>query len=92
MASDGWAACLNKGHLLVKTFVYQNGASYPDFGCSVEPFTNTDFLELETLGPLTLLGRGESVEHIENWFLFRDIPELNNDSDIERRILPLIQP
>ena len=27
--------------------------TYPDFGCSFETFTNADFLEMETLGPMT---------------------------------------
>ncbi len=91
MVSDGWTAYYNNGHLFVKTFDYKSGALYPDFGCSVESFTNEAFLELETLGPLTLLESGESVEHVENWFLFRDIPEPHTDGDIEQHILPLIQ-
>jgi len=89
--SDGWTAYYNNGHLFVKTFDYKSGVLYPDLGCSVESFTNEAFLELETLGPLTLLEPGKSVEHVENWFLFRDVPEPRNDSDIDQNILPLIQ-
>lgn len=91
MVSDGWTAYFNKGHLFIKTFDYMSGALYPDFGCSVESFTNKAFLELETLGPLTLLEPDESVEHVEKWFLFRDIPEPHTDSDIEQHILPLVK-
>ena len=91
MATDGWAAYFNKGHVFVKTFDFKSGAVYPDFGCSVESFTNETFLELETLGPLTVLAPGESVEHLENWSLFRDIPEPHTDADVEKYILPLIK-
>ena len=91
MVSDGWTAYYNNGHLFVKTFDYKSGALYPDFGCSVESFTNEAFLELETVAPLTLLQPDESVEYIENWFLFRDIPELHTDGDIEQHVLPLIK-
>jgi len=92
MISDGWAAYFNRGHLFLKAFDYENGLPYPDFGCSVECFTNDAILELETLGPLTLLEPDEYLEHVEKWFLFRDVPEPHNDSDIERNILPLLQP
>ena len=34
--------------------------TYPDFGCSFETFTNNDFLEMETLGPL---GQGAARAH-----------------------------
>jgi hypothetical protein len=33
-------------------------------------FTNADMLELETLGPLTKLAPGASVEHVERWTLY----------------------
>lgn len=91
MVTDGWAAYFNKGHVFVKTFDFRSGAVYPDFGCSVESFTNEAFLELETLGPLTVLAPGESVEHLENWSLFCDIPEPHTDADVEKYILPLIK-
>ncbi len=90
MVPDGWAAYFNKGHVFVKAYDFESGAFYPNFGCSVESFTNEAFLELETLGPLTVVAPGESVEHLENWFLFRDVPEPCTDLDVEKYILPLI--
>jgi hypothetical protein len=41
---ENWIACAVKGNLFVKTFSYQEGATYPDFGCTVEVFTNADIL------------------------------------------------
>lgn len=90
LVSDGWTAYYNDSHLFVITFDYKNNSSYPDFGCSVEAFSGTIGLELETLGPLTLLPPNSSVDYEEKWFLFRGIPEPKNDDDIDQYILPLI--
>ncbi len=46
---------------------------YPDYGCSIETFTNDEFLELETLGALVDLQSGNSVQHVENWSLHQSI-------------------
>jgi hypothetical protein len=90
MVSDGWTAYWNKGHLFVIKFAYQKGAVYPDFGSSAESYSSNDNLELETVAPLTTLQPGASVEHVENWYLFKDVPEPKNDADIEKHILPLV--
>ena len=87
---DGWTAYYNNGHLFVVTFDYKKDAKYPDFNNTVQFWTGQGF-ELETLAPLSILNPGESAEHIENWFLFKDVPEPKNDSDIEINILPLVQ-
>jgi hypothetical protein len=50
---DGWVAYARAGHLFVKRFDLVANASYPDFGASVEVFTDANMLEVETLGPLT---------------------------------------
>jgi len=46
---------------------------YPDFGCSFEIFVNSDFLELETLGPLVDLAPGAATTHKETWTLRRGV-------------------
>jgi hypothetical protein len=89
MLPDGWAAYAAFNNLFLKTFTYQPGASYPDMGCNMETFTNADMLELETLGPLTTLEPGATVEYIENWNLFGNVPQPKNDADVDRHILPL---
>ena len=67
---EAWAAYLLGSELFVKRYSAAPGA-YPDFGCSFETFTNADFLELETLGPLVRLAPGEFVYHTETWTLAR---------------------
>ena len=91
MAPDGWVAYARAGHLFIKKFAYAEGALYPDLGCCVESFTNADMLEVETVAPLALLEPGATVEHVENWFLFRDVPLPENDADVDRDVLPKVK-
>ena len=90
MVVDGWAAYARNGHLFVKKFDYVEGALYPDFGCTVEAWTDPDMLEVETLGPLARLEPGAAVEHVEQWFLFRDVPVPEDDADVDRHVLPKV--
>ncbi|GBC96945.1 hypothetical protein HRbin16_02758 [bacterium HR16] len=47
-------------------------------------------LELETLGPLSKIPAGGSVEHVEHWFLFKaDVGE--QEADIDAKLIPLVQ-
>jgi hypothetical protein len=66
------------------------GALYPDLGCNVEVFTNERFLELETLGPLQTIPPQGFIEHVEDWYLFRDVPTPHNDAQVERHVLTRI--
>jgi len=88
-----WAAYLLGTDLFVKQ--YKAGPSphaYPDFGCSYETFTNADFLELETLGPLRKLARNGSLEHVETWDLHKDVRIAGwNDEELDRVLLPLVK-
>jgi hypothetical protein len=87
MAPDGWGAYARAGHLFVKQALCGPDARYPDFGCNVEVFTNAEMLELETLGPITLVQPGSSVEHVERWFLFDEVPVPDNDRDVDQFML-----
>jgi hypothetical protein len=91
MVPDGWAAYANRGHLFVKKFAYVAGATYPDWGCSVETFTNADMLEVESLGPLISLQPGAVVEHVEEWRLYRDVPLPQTDADVDRDVAPRVK-
>ena len=90
MDTDGWVAYARQGHLFVKRFDYKAGREYPDLGCTVETFTNAEMLELETLGPLETLQPGATAEHVEEWRLFRDLPALTSEAEIESVVLPLV--
>jgi hypothetical protein len=72
MAKQGWAAFRRGSTLFVKHFGYEEGATYPDYGCNVECFTAGSFIELESLAPMRRLEPGERAEHTERWSLFQD--------------------
>jgi hypothetical protein len=59
--------------LFVKRYDADALKTYPDFGASYETFTNAEFLELETLGPLEEVAPGGAVEHVERWSLHRGV-------------------
>lgn len=88
---DGWSAHLRDGHLFVKCFTPVAGVAYPDLNSQVEIFTNTDMLELETLGPTLSIKPGASITFTENWFLFKDVPAVSDDASIDAAVLPLVQ-
>jgi hypothetical protein len=88
---DGWVAYARHSHLFVKTFNPAPGAPYPDLGCSTELFTNAQILELETLGPLVRLQPDAAVEHVEHWYLLRDVEDPASDADVGQQVLPYVR-
>ncbi|MBQ8403857.1 MAG: hypothetical protein IJX55_05475 [Clostridia bacterium] len=80
--TSGKSAYINNGQALVKYVEYQEGAEYPDGGCSTEVYTNNLFEELESLSPLYTLAPEESMTHIETWTLFDGI-EITKKTDAE---------
>lgn len=84
---EGWAVYFNHGHLFLKYYTHTANASYPDFGVSYETYVNEFMLEMETLSHLTKLEPEMSVEHVEEWELFSNVPmPSNNEEEIERII------
>jgi hypothetical protein len=72
---NAWAAYSVNGELFFKRAQAKAGEEYPDYGCSVEIFTNQNMLELETLGPVRTVEPGAAVEHTEEWSLHR-VPDV----------------
>lgn len=87
----GWGGYYRKGFLFVKRADTISAATYPDFGCNFQVFTNPEFLELETLGPVHELQPEETVAHEERWWLFSDVPAGGDDRWIESTIVPLVK-
>ena len=89
---DTWAAYLLNGEAFVKRTKADPAKTYSDFGCSFETFTNNEFLEIETLGPMTEVQPGQTVEHIEHWALFRDVKANSlTEEDLDRVLVPLLK-
>ncbi len=86
-----WGAYLLQGELFVKRYEAEAGKPYPDMGASFEMFANGDTLELETLGPLTSLDTGESVDHAERWTLHRGVALSQwSDQELDRVVGALL--
>jgi hypothetical protein len=89
---DTWAAYLLNGEAFVKRTKADPAKHYTDFGASFEAFTNDEFLEVETLGPMTKLQPGQTVELVERWGLFKDVkPAEISDAELDRTVLPLVK-
>jgi len=89
---DTWAAYILNHEVFVKRSSPDPTKTYPDFGCSFETFTNNDFLEMETLGPLTKVQPGQTVEQVEHWGLYGKVVLSDwTDEELDRVILPLIR-
>lgn len=89
---DTWAAYLLNHELFVKKTTADPSRTYPDFGCSFETFTNNDFLEIETLGPLTKVAPGQTVEQVEHWALYRNVSVTNwTDEELDQVLFPLVR-
>jgi hypothetical protein len=88
---ETWGAYLLGTDLFLKRAQADPKRQYPDFGCSLETFTNADMLELETLGPLSRVPSGASVEHIEQWSLHRNVRVSSwTDAGLDNVLLPLL--
>jgi len=89
--TKGWAAYFVDGHLFMKSVAFQKEARYPDLGRNCEFYTEPDFLEVETLGPLTKLEpEGEAV-HEEFWRVWNDLPPLPpDDPALGKFMAPLV--
>jgi hypothetical protein len=87
---QGWAAYLRNGELFVKRFGYQEGGTYPDYGCNNETYTAGSFMEIESLGRMTHLDPGQFAEHDERWHLFKGVNAGADEASLDRTITPLI--
>jgi hypothetical protein len=86
-----WGAYLLASDLFIKHFEADPKKQYPDFGCSYETFTNGDFLEIETLGPVTRIDPGKSMEHVERWTLHKNVKiPAWTDAELDRVVAPLV--
>lgn len=77
----GWCAYVVNDVCFLKRYAWDPAAAYPDGGCNFETFSNAKMLEVESLGPLTRLTAGHSVEHTERWELHDAPPGLAAQSD-----------
>ena len=82
----GWLAYWREKTLFVKRATYIETADYFDHGSSSECYCNQDFIELETLGPITNIQPGGSVSHVERWEVITDVEWPKKTEDLIARI------
>lgn len=79
----GWLAYWLNGTLFVKHADYNAQADYYDFGSSSECYSNDQFLELETLAPVTTIQPNAVAAHVETWDLYKDVDRPQNEKDAQ---------
>lgn len=90
---ETWGAYLLHNELFLKQVDAAPDKPYPDMGASYETFTNEDFLEIETLGPVETVSAGGTLQHIERWKLARPQSiKAITDEELDRVMLPLLKP
>lgn len=70
--TPGWASYTCGDYTLVKRYVHNTQAAYPDYGCSYETYVCGDFVEMESLSPLYVIEPGEGIRHVENLSLLKE--------------------
>lgn len=80
----GWIAYWRAGLLFVKRFAPQIDQMHADFNCNAEVYCNDEFIELETLAPLTWMAPGQSATHVETWELHSGV-NLNSLNELMKQ-------
>ncbi|MDR0739769.1 MAG: hypothetical protein LBF00_02745 [Mycoplasmataceae bacterium] len=81
----GKASYILNNYQFTIQFKHNMKGDYPDYGCSLEAYTNNHFLEIETLGTLINLQSQASVRHKETWTIRKiKFTLLNTDEKINK--------
>jgi hypothetical protein len=62
---SGQASYILNNYQFTISYKHKSNGEYPDYGCSLETYTNNHFLEIETLGPMAKLASKQSISHEE---------------------------
>ncbi len=85
----GWLAYWWSGTLFVKRAKYEAQSEYFDFGSSSECYCNDQFLELETLAPISKIEPGACATHVETWDLFTGVDCPRDEKDTQSLVQKL---
>ncbi|MBE5039428.1 hypothetical protein [Ructibacterium gallinarum] len=86
-SQHGWAAYFNHDDVMLKKFDIIEGAAYPDDGMNFETYTNSIFLEMESLGALKKTEPGCSISHHESWELIAGLAFPGTDENAIETVL-----
>ena len=81
----GTAIYAYKDTVFVKKYEHKQDAEYDDFGVSFETYTNSQILEMETIGTVHYLKPNETATHIEKWSVFENVgtPDAKCEAEID---------
>ncbi|MBI1387133.1 MAG: hypothetical protein GC154_01620 [bacterium] len=68
--TEGWVAYTLGDQLFVKYLDPRDDAEYPDMNASIELFTNSGIMEIESLGANYQLKPGQAMSHRERWRVY----------------------
>lgn len=71
-----WAAYIKGKQIFMKRYTVYDDREYPDGNCTFETYSCKDFVEMETVGALKTLAKGDTAIHDEIWCFF-DNAEFN---------------
>ncbi len=79
----GTAIYAYKDTVFVKKYEHKSDAEYDDFGVSFETYTNSQILEMETIGTVHYLKPNETATHTEKWSVYENIGTPNTKNEVE---------
>lgn len=85
----GWLGYWIDNTLFLKNTQFLQDGEYYDYGSSSECYCCDQFLELETLGPKSIVNPGVSITHVETWKLFGDIGKPENLDEVDTMVSKL---
>jgi hypothetical protein len=84
---EAWVALCREDATFVKSYDWVSGASYPDEDSSLQVYTCEQFVEMETLSPLTVFYPGAEIVHREIWSVTAEVID-PHDGVALRQLLP----
>ncbi len=85
----GWSAYLTGSTLFVKRFAPAADLTHPDYHCNAEIYVCDRFIEVESIGPLSLLPPGASAFHIETWEVYTGLLETDTPEGLRAALRDL---
>lgn len=80
---DSWIASVHNDSVFLKSYPFDPDATYPDLGSAVEVYTDETVIETETLGPLSVIDPGKTVEFTEEWTLLEEVDTDDRESILQ---------
>ena len=87
----GWCAYAAANTLFIKRCEVHENAMYPDNNVHTEAYASDEYLEIESLSPLTLLEPEAGIDHTEEWSLY-ELEKAERDPNNEHALDSLLAP